>query len=30
MQYSHKALLWVVLFSAALVALYVWRQRSKA
>ncbi len=27
MQYSHKALLWVGLFSAALVALYVWRQR---
>ena len=29
MQYSHKALLWVVLFSAALVAVYIWRQRSK-
>ena len=28
MQYSHKALLWVVLFSAALVAVYVWKQRS--
>jgi len=27
MQYSHKALLWVVLFSAALVAVYIWRQR---
>ncbi len=27
MQYSHKALLWVVLFSAALIAVYVWRQR---
>ena len=27
MQYSHKALLWVVLFSAALVAIYIWRQR---
>jgi membrane protein DedA with SNARE-associated domain len=26
-QYSHKALLWVVLFSAILVAGYVWRQR---
>jgi membrane protein DedA with SNARE-associated domain len=28
MQYSHKALLWVVLFSAALIAAYVWRQRT--
>ena len=28
MQYSHKALFWVVLFSAALVAVYVWRQRN--
>jgi membrane protein DedA with SNARE-associated domain len=28
MQYSHKALVWVVLFSIILVALYVWRQRS--
>jgi membrane protein DedA with SNARE-associated domain len=28
MQYSHKALLWVVLFSAALVAAYVWKQRN--
>jgi membrane protein DedA with SNARE-associated domain len=28
MQYSHKALLWVVLFSAALVAVYIWRQRN--
>jgi membrane protein DedA with SNARE-associated domain len=27
MQYSHKALIWVILFSAALVALYIWRQR---
>jgi len=27
MQYSHRALLWVVLFSAALVAVYIWRQR---
>jgi membrane protein DedA with SNARE-associated domain len=27
MQYSHNALLWVVLFSAALVAVYIWRQR---
>lgn len=26
-QYSHKALLWVVLFSVALIAVYVWRQR---
>jgi len=29
MQYSHKALVWVVLFSITLVAVYVWRQRSK-
>ncbi|HEY5521768.1 MAG TPA: DedA family protein [Desulfuromonadaceae bacterium] len=29
MQYSHKALLWVVLFSAALVAVYIWRQRGQ-
>lgn len=28
-QYSHKALVWVVLFSMALVALYVWKQRRK-
>jgi len=28
MQYSHKALLWVVLFSIATVAVYVWRQRN--
>lgn len=27
MQYSHKALLWVVLFSAVLVAVYTWWQR---
>jgi len=27
MQYSHRALLWVVLFSAALIAAYIWRQR---
>ena len=27
MQYSHKALLWVVLFSAVLVTVYIWRQR---
>lgn len=27
MQYSHKALLWVVLFCGVLVALYIWRQR---
>ena len=26
-QYSHKALLWVVLFCAALIAIYIWRQR---
>jgi membrane protein DedA with SNARE-associated domain len=29
MQYSHKALVWVVLFSVVLIALYVWRQRRK-
>ncbi|MEI6207082.1 MAG: DedA family protein [Desulfuromonadales bacterium] len=29
MQYSHKALVWVVLFSVILVAVYVWRQRCK-
>jgi len=29
MQYSHKALVWVLLFSAALVAIYVWQQRRK-
>lgn len=27
MQYSHRALFWVVLFSAALVAVYIWWQR---
>ncbi|MBC7963057.1 MAG: DedA family protein [Steroidobacteraceae bacterium] len=27
MQYSHKALVWVLLFSLALVAVYIWRQR---
>jgi membrane protein DedA with SNARE-associated domain len=27
MKYSHQALLWVVLFSAVVVAGYVWRQR---
>ncbi|HIJ82457.1 MAG TPA: DedA family protein, partial [Desulfuromonadales bacterium] len=26
-QYSHKALLWVILLSTALIAIYVWRQR---
>jgi len=26
-QYSHRALFWVLLFSGALVAVYVWRQR---
>ncbi len=30
MQYSHNALLWVVLFSAALVAMYIWRQRARS
>ncbi|MDO9066914.1 MAG: DedA family protein [Deltaproteobacteria bacterium] len=29
MQYSHKALVWVVLFSIILVAVYVWRQSRK-
>lgn len=29
-QYSHKALLYVVLFSSALIAVYIWRQRTKA
>lgn len=28
MKYSHKALFWVILFSAVLVAVYIWRQRS--
>lgn len=27
MQYSHQALVWVLLFSLLLVAVYVWRQR---
>jgi len=27
MQYSHKALAWVVLFCALLVGVYIWRQR---
>lgn len=30
MQYSHKALLWVVLFCTALVAVYIWRQRKRS
>jgi len=30
MQYLHKAVLWVVLFSAALVAVYVWWQRDNS
>lgn len=30
MQYSHQALLWVVLFSAALVAVYIWWQRNRS
>ncbi len=29
MQYSHKALFWVLLFSAVLVAVYVWRHRKQ-
>lgn len=28
MQYSHKALLWVVVTCAALIAVYIWRQRT--
>lgn len=27
MQYAHKAVVWVVLFSVALVAVYIWRHR---
>ena len=30
MQYSHHALIWVVLFSAVLIAVYVWRHRARA
>lgn len=30
MQYSHKALFWVVLFCASLTAVYIWRLRSKS
>lgn len=30
MQYSHQALLWVFLFSAVLVAGYIWRQRQRS
>ncbi|MFA7405668.1 MAG: DedA family protein [Pelobacteraceae bacterium] len=29
MQYSHNALLWVVLFCTALVAFYIWRLRTR-
>lgn len=29
MHYSHKALLWVLLFSIILVAVYIWRQRCR-
>jgi membrane protein DedA with SNARE-associated domain len=29
MQYSHNALLWVILFSVTLIAVYVWRQRKQ-
>lgn len=29
MQYSHKALVWVVLFSAVLVVVYIWWQRRR-
>ncbi len=30
MQYSHKALFWVLMFSAGLVAVYVWRQKHRS
>ena len=30
MKYSHNALIWVVLFSAALVTVYIWRQRRQS
>ena len=30
MQYSHHALIWVVLFSAVLIVVYVWRHRARA
>ena len=30
MQYSHRALAWVLLFCAALIAAYIWRQRRSA
>ncbi len=29
-QYSHKALVWVVLFCAMLVGVYIWRQRTNS
>jgi membrane protein DedA with SNARE-associated domain len=29
-RYSHQALLWVVMFSAALISVYVWRQRRRS
>lgn len=29
-KYSHNALIWVVLFSAALVTVYIWRQRRQS
>jgi membrane protein DedA with SNARE-associated domain len=30
MRYSHQALLWVVMFSIALISAYVWRQRRRS
>ena len=30
MQYSHKALIWVMLFSICLISVYVWRLRRNA
>ena len=30
MQYSHHALIWVILFSDVLIAVYVWRHRARA
>jgi membrane protein DedA with SNARE-associated domain len=30
MRYSHQALLWVALFSIALISVYIWRQRRRS
>ncbi len=30
MRYSHQALLWVVIFSIALISVYIWRQRRRS